>query len=268
MARQGSYLTIASLALVVAGTRADAQVGFEGVATFVTRDKQGSKSDTIQQTTKGKNVRMDGMNRSGKSGGGGMIIDGDKKRFIIVDDADKTAMIMSQADQEKMRAMTEGMTANMPKRPTARPTATERGMEIAKTGRTETVAGVRCEVYHGVSTDKADKNEGEICVADGVGFGMFSAIASNPMFQQSGNKQFDQFRKILGDGKGVIKATSIENGKSYVSLELIKLDKKKIADSAFEPPVGYQVRSMGDMMQGVTDAMDKMKKARGGKPPQ
>ena len=265
MARQVRYLTIAAVALAASAARADAQAGFEGISTFVMRSKQGGKIDTIQQTTKGKSVRMDGMNRSGKNGGG-MIIDGDKKRFIVIDDNDKTAMIMSQADQEKMKAMTEGMTANMPKSRPAQ-AAAEKGMDIVKTGRMETVAGVRCEVYHGVSTGKDNKSEGDICVADGVGFGMFSAFASNPMFQQSGNKQFDQFRKMLGDGKGVIKATSTENGKSYVSIELIKLDKKKVADSAFEPPAGYQVRSMGDMMQGAADAMEKMKKARGGKPP-
>jgi hypothetical protein len=195
-----------------------------------------------------------------------MIIDGEKKRFIVIDDAEKSAMIMSQDDQEKMRAMTDGMGRNMPKARAAAPSA-EAGMNITKTGRTEMVAGVRCEVYHGVSTGKTDKGEGEICVADGVGFGMFSALASNPMFQQSRNKDFEQFAKILGEGKGVIKATTTENGKSYVSLELIKLDRKKISDAAFNPPAGYQVRTMGDMMQGASDAMEKIKKARGGKPP-
>jgi hypothetical protein len=257
--------TIAGLALAAAGTRVEAQAGFEGVATFIMRDKQGLKADTVQQTTKGKSVRMDGMGRTGK-GGGGMVIDGEKKRFIIIDDADKSAMIMSAADQEKMKAMTDGLGANRPKR-TPPSATTDKGMDIVKTGRTETVAGVRCEVYHGVSTDKGEKSEGDICVADGVGFGMFSAIASNPMFQQTRNKEFEQFRKILGEGKGVIKATSIENGKSYVSLELIKLDKKSVSSAVFEPPAGYQVRNMGDVMQGATDAIEKMKKARSGKPP-
>ncbi len=266
MALSIRHLIAASLAVALSGARVEAQAGFEGVATFIMRDKQNHKADTIQQSTKGKSVRMDGLSRDGRKGGG-MIIDGEKKRFIVIDDEDKTAMIMSQDDQEKMRARAEGMTRNMPKTRTP-PTATpERGMDITKTGRTETVAGVRCEVYHGVSTGKADKSEGDICIADGVGFGMFSALASNPMFQQSRSRLFDQYRKILGDGKGVIKATTVEGGSSYVSLELIRLEKKKIPESAFEPPVGYQVRSMGDMLKGATDAMEKMRKARSGKPP-
>lgn len=266
MALNVRHLVVASVSVALSGARVEAQVGFEGVATFVTRDKQNHKADTIQQISKGRSMRMDGLNRSGKKGGG-MIIDGEKKRFIVIDDAGKTAMIMSQDDQEKMRAMSAGITKNMPKTRPPATTMPERGMDITKTGRTETVAGVRCDVYHGVSTGKADKSEGDICVADGVGFGMFSALASNPMFPQSRSKLFDQFRKILGDGKGVIKATTIEGGSSYVALELIKLEKKKVVDSEFEPPVGYQVRSMGDMMNGATDAMEKMRKARSGKPP-
>jgi hypothetical protein len=260
-----SYLMVATFALVATGSQVHAQASFEGVATFVTRDKQGSRPDTIRQTTRGKSVRMDDLNRTGKSGGG-LIIDGEKKRFIILDANDKTAMIMSQGDQDTMREGAKELAANLPK---PRRSATEAsdddvGMQITRTGRTETVAGVRCEVYRGVSNDKKEKNEGEICVADGVGFAMLSAIASNPMFQQTRDKTFDQFRKVLSDGRGIVKATTSENGKSYVSLELIRLEKQKVPDSAFEPPVGYQVRSMGDLLQGVTDAI---KKAKAGKPP-
>jgi hypothetical protein len=270
--RAAAALGVAS---VLAPSLAHAQT-FEGIMTFVTRDAAGKKADTVVQTVKGRSMRMNGMSRragKGESGdGGGMIIDGEKKRMIVIDDQEKTAMVMSQADQEKMKAMTEGLMKGMksptPKAPAPKaPANDDDGLSITKTGRTETVAGVRCDVYHGTSNRKGKPSEGDVCVADGVGFALFSAMASNPMFQTSGRQGFGEFRKLFADGKGLVKATTIENGKSYVSLELIKVERKSVPSSAFDPPAGYTVTNFGDMMSKAAGAMQQMQQGRKGKPP-
>ena len=58
----------ASAVLAFAAVPAQAQTGFEGVATFITRSEHGAKVDTVYQTTKGRSIRMDGLG-SRESGG-------------------------------------------------------------------------------------------------------------------------------------------------------------------------------------------------------
>ncbi len=248
------WFAAVALAFTVPAGIAQAQV--DGVATFVTRTEHGQKSDTVYQTTKGKNLRMDGF--GGDKGGGGMIIDAEKNRIIVLDASQKTAMVMTKEDQERMRAMSEGMLAGR-KKP-AVPEFTE--PTITKTGRTETVAGVRCEWYHVVTDRKGKTEEGDACIGE-VGFGIFQAMMSNPMFQgRQSNNRWEHLRKMVGEGKGLVKATTIEDGKPYVSLELIKLERKSVPASTFEPPAGYKIQSMGDMLQKASGALDQLKKLR------
>ena len=245
---------VAAVAFTVPAGIAQAQV--EGVATFVTRTEHGQKTDTVYQTTKGKSLRMDGF--GGGNRGGGMIIDGEKNRLIVLDASQKTAMVMTREDQERMRAMTEGMLAGR-KKPAADKDLTEPA--ITKTGRTETVAGVRCEWYHVVTDRKDQKQEGDACIGE-VGFGIFQALMNNPMMHSAQSNRWEHLRKMVSEGKGLVKATTIEDGKSYVSLELIKFERKSVPASTFEPPAGYKIQSMGDMLQKASGAMDQLKKLR------
>jgi hypothetical protein len=235
---------------------------FEGVMTFVTRDANSKKADTVVQTVKGGSMRMNGM--GGRKDGGALIIDADKKRFMMIDDKERTAMVLTQEDQEKMKAMTEGMAKRMgdaKKSTAARPDAADAGVSITKTGRTETVAGVKCEVYHATSKRTDKKGESDVCLADGMGFMLFPAGASNPMFQSPQNKMLGGYAGVLGAGKGIVKVTSTEKGQTVVAVELIKVDRQRVPASTFDAPAGYQVRSLGDMMGQAAGAMQQMQQA-------
>ena len=250
---------------------ARSQAGFEGTVTFVMRDKPGSKPDTIVQIVKGRSVRMNGLGGGGNGDRSSMIIDGEKKRMIMIDDKEKSAMIMTQDQQEQMKAMAGGRGAaaaeSRKKAAVAKPAANDDIGSIVKTGRTETVAGVRCEVYKVTSRAKSKMSDGEMCIADGVGFALFTAMANNPMFQNTRSSGWTELQKVAGNGKGLVKATATENGKRYVALEMIKAERKSVPASTFDPPAGYQVQDMSEMMGKAAGAIEQMQKMKKGKPP-
>lgn len=237
---------------VLAGMAPGAAAAQGGVATFVMRGEHGERSDTVVQQSRGKNLRMEGLGGKNTTA----FIVNESGSVIIADAARKTAMVMTREDQEKMKALTEGMMAGKDRSDREEPKA-----EVTRTGRTETVAGVRCDVFHVVSEFDGKSREGEACIGD-VGLAIFQVLASNPMFRKAAPNNFDQYRKMVGEGKGLVKATTIENGKRIVSLELIRLDRTVPPASAFETPAGYTVQSMGAMMGKAAGAMEQLQKLR------
>ena len=207
---RSSLSAVSVLVLLVAGPGAvGAQTGFNGVITFVNDGKAG-KQDTFVQYTKGHKLRLDGFGKSH----GWMILDNDAKLMMIVDPDKKQYMTMTEADAKQMQAMMGPMMERMKKR---RAEHEKKGkLDFANTGKTETVAGVRCEVWRGAYTNEdGDTDEGEACVAPGVGFALGDLTYNNPMTQAGGgaSEQFEQYRQLVGGNKGILKATSTKNGK-------------------------------------------------------
>jgi len=258
-------LTLAAAALTFAATPARAQTNFEGVVTFRS-DWSSGKSDTMTQTTKGENFRLDGMGDNN----GGLIYDAAGKRIIMLEGAQKRAVVMTEAEQQQMQEMMRGRMAAMRKQ-TGKKEAEEENEEpkvtISKTGKTEVVAGTRCEVIHATWVDSDDKkHEGDACVADGVGYAIFSqALLSNPMFASGRHqaKWVEEYRHAVGPNKGILKIVSYKDRKPTVEMEAIRIERKSIPASAFEPPPGYTVVNLGDMMR----QMHGMQGQQQGKPP-
>ena len=245
--------------LLVAGAvqpcGAVAQTGFNGVITF--RSENGKS--TLIQTTKGHKLRLDGF--GGDSGS--MIVDNDAKVMMMVDPGKKQYMTMTEADMKQMQAMMGPMMEKM-KQQHGR--GADGKFDFAKTGRAEKVAGVPCEVWHGSYTDgTGEKKEGEACVATGVGFALADLTFNNPMLQQrgAGRDWMEQYRRVVGGNKGILKATSIKNGTATVDLEATKIEPKDVSDAAFAPPPGYKEIRLGDMMMQAHDAMEKHQKGQG-----
>jgi hypothetical protein len=94
-------------------------------------------------------------------------------------------------------------------------------------------------------------------VATGVGFALADLTFNNPMLQQHGpmHEQFEQYRQLVGDNKGILKATSVKNGKTTTELEAIKIERKGLGADTFSPPAGYKEIRMGDMMMQAHKAM-------------
>jgi hypothetical protein len=260
---RGKHLILAAVAAAMAGAGASslaAQTGFNGVITFK-QDRDG-KPATFVQTTKGRKVRLEGFG----SDSGALIVDGDAKVMMMVDPKERRYMVMTDEDAKQMAAMTEQMKAK-------HPDAAQGQMSFTNTGRRETVAGVPCEVWHGTYSggEKTEKREGDACMAKGVGFALAEITLGNPMLQRGapGWSQMQQYHDLVAGGKGILKATTLEDGKVTTELEATKIEPKVVSDDAFKPPAGYTEMRMGDMMLNAQKAMQQMRdkmKANQGKP--
>ncbi|HEX2637134.1 MAG TPA: DUF4412 domain-containing protein [Gemmatimonadales bacterium] len=258
---RGKHLMLAAAVAAVGGAGASslaAQTGFNGVITF-TQDRDG-KPATFVQTTKGRKVRLQGFG----SDSGALIVDGDAKVMMMVNPKEQQYMVMTDEDAKQMAAMAEQMKAKHPE--------ADRGqMSFTNTGRRETVAGVPCEVWHGTYSggESDEKREGDACMAKGVGFALAEITLGNPMLQRGapGWSQMQQYRDLVAGGKGILKATTIKDGKVTTELEATKIEPKVVSDDAFKPPAGYKEIRMGDMMLKAQNAMkemrDKMKANQG-----
>jgi uncharacterized protein DUF4412 len=250
-------LAACTLALAAIGTMpAAAQTGFEGVTTFKQYKKSDGTYSTMVQTTKGHKVRWQSM--AGDSGV--MIFDGDAHTMIMVQPDKKTYLTVTEADMEQAAAMMQPMQDRMKEKKGASDKDKDFDIDVKNTGRHETVAGVRCEVWHGTTTEDGKKKEGEACVAPGVGFAVYDVMLNNPMTRRSG--RFDtmmaKYKQVLAGGKGVLKMTSIEDGKTTVDMEATKIERQSVSDDAFKPPPGYTGQSMGQMLQQAHQQMQMM----------
>lgn len=255
--------TWTALAAILVGApvpvrQAVAQTGFNGVITFRSEGSSG-KSDTVVQYTKGRKVRLDGFG----SEHGAMIVDNDAKLLMIVDPAKQQYMTMTEDDAKQMQAMMGPMMEQMKQRQSSKPDAGK--LSFGKTGKTEIVAGVPCEVWRGTYTGPTgEPDEGEACIATGVGFALDALTFNNPMLQRPGaaHDQLEQYRQLVGGNKGILKATSVKGGKAAVQLEAIKIERKALGDDVFAPPAGYKEIRMGDMMRKAHDAMSQREHGR------
>ena len=257
--RSHAALAACTAALAAIGaTPVAAQTGFEGVITFRQLKRSDGTNTTMVQTTKGHKVRWEGMGGDSSV----MIFDGDAHSMIIVQPEKKTYMTITEADMEQMAAMMKPMADRMKDaKKGASDQDKEFDVDVTKTGRTETVAGTRCEVWHGTTTENGKKKEGEACVAPGVGLALYDIMVNNPMTKASKGR-FDtmmaKYKQVLSGGKGLLKMTSIENGKTTVDMEATKIEKRSISDDAFNPPAGYTGQSMGQMMMQAQQQMKMM----------
>ncbi|MGH7585753.1 MAG: DUF4412 domain-containing protein [Gemmatimonadales bacterium] len=241
-------------ALSMGAAPAPAQTPFEGVITFRMTEPNGKQTEVIQ-TTKGRKFRLDGIGESKRGPGVAMIVDADADRMVMLMPADKRAMVMTKADMEQMAEMAKGMGVDAEVETGGKPE-----LDFARTGRTETVAGVRCEVWAGAFADKDKRREGEVCLADGVGFALLDAMASNPMLGRGVSNELARYHRLVGPNKGILKVTALENGTRKVQLEATRIERKAVDNATFATPEGYTEVNMGQMMQGM------MKGQQGGKP--
>ena len=246
--KRGSWGTVAVLLVAaVPNGVAVAQTGFNGVITFLNEGSSG-RQDTFVQYTKGRKVRFDGFGGSH----GSMIVDNDTKTMMIVEPSKKQYITMTEDDAKQMQAMMGAMKQQ--------PKKTDPGkLSFAKTGASETVAGVPCEVYKGEYVDAdGEKSEGEACVAVGVGLALDAVTFNNPMIQRGGAEydRMQQFRALVAGNKGILKAKSYQDGKLKTDMQAIKIDKTAPADAVFAPPAGYKEIRMGDMMMQAHQGME------------
>lgn len=189
---------------------------FEGVIQFVSYEGRAGSADTMTQTTKGSKIRLEGMQH-----GGALIMDGDKRIVLM---PDRKAYVVMPASMMEPDVKTPRKTG-----------------DAEDTGRTETVAGVKCEIWHYSGTkEDGTPQAGDACLAPGTGM-MVGKFMGRRMPQYfTGGKALSE---ALMKGMGVMKAT--ENGK--VVFTAISVKPASVPDAMFAPPSDYKLMDMSSM---------------------
>lgn len=192
---------------------------FEGEITMNTSDPPRPPR-TITYDVKGLKLRFDAPAEGGPMAGGYVIFDTQTKTMTAVNDAKKTAMVMTAG----------GMN---PAAPPAEPKPT-----VEKTGKMDTVAGYSCEIWK--MSDAAGGEKSEVCVAKGIAFPVMGHQRHSAGWMSS-----------LEDAFPLRAVTYDASGKEKSRMEVTKIDRKPIDDAKFQVPAGYQTTSMDEMMKNL-----------------
>lgn len=214
MHRAQLYLTAACLLATTAAPLA-AQ-GFEGAIRFVSYDRKTGAPDTMTQVTKGSKLRLEGIQH-----GGAFIIDGDKRIVLMPERKSYVMMPASMMEPDDKTPRKSG--------------------EAEDTGKSATVAGITCEIWHYSGTkDDGTPQAGDACLAPGTGLMVGKFMGRRmPQYFTGGKALSDALLR----GMGVMQAT--ENGK--VVLAAISVNPAKVPDAVFAPPPDYKMMDMSSM---------------------
>ncbi len=235
MRRWGMMVVGAAAALAAAGPRASrAQTGFSGTITYRTHGPD-SAGGVLVESQKGSKVRIEGFGGRGDSTAsrGGMIYDQSSGSAILVLPAQRVFVRISR---EQLQAQADTVAAHQ-----APGAGTDGGatLSMTRTGRSQTIAGVRCDVYRGAGVTGGTADTGEVCVASGVGLSPFDLPAGTVTHGGAAGARLAALRDVLKGGRGVLESSRIVDGKPVVDLEATRIDRTPPPDSTFIAPAGY-----------------------------
>lgn len=250
---------VAALALGVAAGGSAPPVAaqrMQGTMRATVRSADGATMEFTQIARPGKAGFL--VNDKGKLGG--MIVDSAAGSMTMLDGDSKSYMVVSLATMQQMAERMGGMMKQMPHGQGNASDAEDSGGpkgKVTATGRTEVVAGIRCQVYTYDGMENGKHLTGEACLAKGAGM---MAAGSSPMDMMPGMHSRDRSEMmqrrlagmgdmgaLLAQGYGIMKATGSEDGKFQGSMEVTALDRSLPPDAAFQPPAGYTKREMPRM---------------------
>jgi len=150
----------------------------------------------------------------------------DEKKLFFVDDTKKQAIVidMNKAGEHLTKAQSMGG-------PHSHSGATHPPPKVTKTGKTDTVAGHKCETWEIEDAEQHEKTQ--LCVADeGASWFHIPLVGAPAQMAWAGE---------LLDGKHfplraiMLEASGTEKGR----VEVTRIDKKSLDDALFEVPAGY-----------------------------
>jgi len=206
----------AALLLALCSSLAAAQT-FEG-AISMTMTADNGRSVPLTYQVKGGKIRYD---MAGPAGQLGVVLDPGAQKMIVIMTAQRMVM------ESELSA---------PTTPAGKPSGA--APTISRTGRTEMIAGYKCE--HILITD-SDGSTVDACITSELGAAFQMPGAGNPMAQRAQPAWTSQ----LGRDAFPLK---IQRG-DKVSLEVTKVERKTVEASLFEAPPDFQKMNMSGMMK-------------------
>lgn len=238
-----------SLGLAASGLlpgRASAQ-GFVGTIHYTIRDDEGKTTTIVQMTKPGKVSTQ--FTEAGKTFA--IIVDSTTGNMTMVNGNERSYVVFSRAMMQQMQGMMQGMMRGRGAPDASRaPQGT-----VTRTGRTQVVAGVSCEVYVYEGVEDGKRQTGEVCLAKGFSNTIFTGDMGimggrrDPGLQDR-LRAWGPLGSLLAQGYGFLKITNNEDGKPKGSVEVTAIERGAPPDAMFQPPAGYTEKSMGDMMSG------------------
>ena len=203
-----------ALLLALAATTLAAQSPFEG-AISMTMTGDNGKTTELTYLVKGGKMRFDVAGGRGEQVA--MIIDPAEKKSLMIMTSQRMYMEQDFADAAASAA------------------EKDKPAEVKRTGRTETVAGYKCE--HMMITE-SNGSTSDVCVASGLGSFMMPGGRGGP-------PRGPEWQSALDNGAFPLK---VQKG-DKVTLEVTKIEKKTLDAALFAPPEGFQKFDMGSMMR-------------------
>jgi hypothetical protein len=168
-----------------------------------------------------------------------LVTPADKKLYAVLDAKKQVIMIDFDkfANQAKMLSQAHGH---------AEPKAGAPA-DVQKTGKTDTVAGYKCEIWHIVQA----KSVGDLCIAEQGTSWFHIPLAGLPA-------EFAWATEIT-DGKHFpLRLVMSENGVEQARIEVTSIQKKSLPATEFTVPVGYNVMDLDQMLGAMLGGMGGM----------
>jgi hypothetical protein len=206
-----------ALLLTLTAATLAAQSPFEG-AIAMTLTAESGKTNDVSYLVKGGKIRMEMAGNRGEP------------MVMIFDIAEKKMLMVMTAQKMYMEQEIGEVAAD----------AAEKGQQakIARTGKTETIAGYKCE--H-ITVTAADESTSDVCVAKGLGAFRMPMSGGG----RGGPPTDPAWQSSLGDGGFPMK---VQKG-DKVTMEVKSVDKKPLDAALFAPPEGFRKLDMGGMMR-------------------
>ena len=165
-----------------------------------------------------------------------LVMPADKKLYAVMD-AKKQAVLI---DMDKLAAQAKSFGAT---HAPAAAGSTPPG-QMTKTGKTDTVAGYQCEIWHITS----QKSVGDLCIAE-QGTSWFHLPLTGMPAEYA-------WASEIPDGKHFpLRFVASENGAEQGRIEVTSIQKKALSADQFDVPAGYAILNLEQMLGAMLGGM-------------
>lgn len=229
--------------------------GFEGEVDLTAKGKFGAKAGAAAPVNLALLVRdgkfrvdlPEGLAEAKEIGKAFVLVMPAEKKLYAVLDAKKQAILV---DFDKFANQAKALSAAHP-RPNSGVAA-----DVQKTGKTDTVAGYKCEIWHIVQA----KSVADLCIAE-QGTSWFHIPLSGVPAEFA-------WASEITDGKHFpLRLVMSENGTEQGRIEVASITKKPLPASEFQVPAGYNVTDLEQMLGAMLGGMPGALPGGAGMPP-
>jgi hypothetical protein len=222
---------------------AAAQTAFTGAITFTIYPPAG-KPRVVVQTSKGSKIRFDSLgDRTGP-----WIVETGSKRLLIISHATKTVFETTFDELDRAAELSRGTEQRRRTGAADRSGEEVLTVDFSRSGRVDTIAGERCEVWRGWGDRGGIRTEGEVCLSQAAGFSLPEALLWLPQLTRGpAASELAKFRKAFGS-RGLLKTAEARGGRLRTTMTATRIRREPVSDRLFGIPRSYARKSLGPVL--------------------